>query len=432
MPTKTDVLKRRRPGCHDRPRATAPKQSVRRLVTLIGLGLFVTTFAQTGVLGRLPLAFLLKSRFRVDPEVMAGFFALVALPWNFKPLAGLLSDSRPLWGNRRTHYLLVSAAAAGVLWCLLGAVSHTLATLLAVAVGLNCALMMASTATGGLFVEAGQGQHATGRLTSLRFGLMNGASLIAGPLGGFLAAKAFGITAAIGAVLCLSLVPATVLLLNEPPVPRRDTRAWATARLELRGILKSGAVWSAAGMLFLVQLAPGFATPLFYYQTNTLGFSPQFIGELALASSVFGLLGAILYARLCKDMPLRLLLVLAIVASMLSTMLYLGYRSWGLALAIDSLAGCAGTLAQLPLFDLAVRATPEGSEAFGYSLMMSVWNIGISLSDVFGSWLFGHFHLQFTSLVWLNAGTTASALLVIPFLPARIVGRREGETVAIG
>jgi hypothetical protein len=33
------------------------------------------------------------------------------------------------------------------------------------------------------------------------------------------------------------------------------------------------------------------------------------------------------------------------------------------------------------------------------------------------------------NLVWVNAGTTALALLAIPFLPAQIVGRREEDSV---
>ena len=33
----------------------------------------------------------------------------------------------------------------------------------------------------------------------------------------------------------------------------------------------------------------------------------------------------------------------------------------------------------LPRFDLAVRSTPKGSEALGYSLLISVWNIGLMI-----------------------------------------------------
>ena len=56
-----------------------------------------------------------------------------------------------------------------------------------------------------------------------------------------------------------------------------------------------------------------------------------------------------------------------------------------------------------------------------------VWNIGMSVSDVFGSWLFARYHVHFMQLVWLNAGTTALTLLAVPLLPGRIVKPREEE-----
>ena len=95
---------------------------------------------------------------------------------------------------------------------------------------------------------------------------------------------------------------------------------------------------------------------------------------------------------------------------------------------IEGAAGLGLTLAQLPLFDLAARATPKGSEALAYSLMIACWNWGLSLSDVLGSWLFDKFDQTFMNLVWVNAGTTALVLIVVPFLPAQLVDCREGET----
>ena len=44
------------------------------------------------------------------------FFAIAAVPWYFKIVVGLLSDSIPLFGTRWRHYLLVSATLAGALW----------------------------------------------------------------------------------------------------------------------------------------------------------------------------------------------------------------------------------------------------------------------------------------------------------------------------
>ena len=64
--------------------------------------------------------------------------------------------------------------------------------------------------------------------------------------------------------------------------------------------------------------------------------------------------------------------------------------------------------------------------------MMSVWNVGAALSDLAGSFFFSHYHLTFKNLVWLNAGTTALVLLVIPLLPRRLVEPREGGAAAGG
>ena len=103
---------------------------------LIGAGVFATTLAQPAVL-KLPLQYLLKSDLHVSRDAMAAFFAAGALAWYFKPLAGILSDSVPLFGTRRRHYLLLSGVAAGGLWLLIGLVPRTYAALLAAVIAMN-------------------------------------------------------------------------------------------------------------------------------------------------------------------------------------------------------------------------------------------------------------------------------------------------------
>jgi len=155
-----------------------------RSAFLIGSGVFATTLAQPAVI-KLPLQNLLKTDLHVAPEGMAVFFAVSALAWYFKPLAGILSDSFPLFGTRRRHYLLFSATTAAVLWLLVGLVPRSYGSLLGAVVAMNAMLVMGSTVVGGLLVEAGQRYGATGRLTSARYFVMNVCLLLGGPLGGF-------------------------------------------------------------------------------------------------------------------------------------------------------------------------------------------------------------------------------------------------------
>src|SRR5256885_12148394 len=105
--------------------------------------------------------------------------------------------------------------------------------------------------------------------------------------------------------------------------------------------MHSGTLWSAAGLLFLVYIAPGFQTPLYYFQTDTLGLSQEFIGTLGFLSGAFGLVGAFLYGVLCRRVPPRRLLALGISLSALGTLCYLLYRS-GTAAAL--LQGADGLL----------------------------------------------------------------------------------------
>jgi hypothetical protein len=81
----------------------------------------------------------------------------------------------------------------------------------------------------------------------------------------------------------------------------------------------------------------------------------------------------------------------------------------------------------LPLYDLAARAAPRGTETFAFALMMSVRTLSLfALSDPLGSLLYGRFHLGFERLVVVNAGSTLAVLLFVPLLPRVLLDRREG------
>jgi Na+/melibiose symporter-like transporter len=258
-------------------------------------------------------------------------------------------------------------------------------------------------------------------------GITNLMGLIVGPLGGFLAGRAFGLTAGLGAGLLFTLAFLTFRLLKEPKSTSVDQESFRSAVKQLQKLLHSRSLWTAAGMTFLFYIAPGFGTPLFFYQSETLKLKPQFIGNLAVISGITGLLAAGLYGALCRKLPLRVLLASGVAINAVGTLAYLAYRSPGSAIAIEGLNGVIATLALLPLFDLAARATPKGSESMGYALLMSVGNLASAFSEVSGSWLYEHLHLTFLNLVWVNAGTTAIGLLAIPFLPAFLMRQRDGD-----
>jgi predicted MFS family arabinose efflux permease len=198
------------------------------------------------------------------------------------------------------------------------------------------------------------------------------------------------------------------------------------AQGQLAQILESRTLWMAVVMLFLVYTVPGLGTALTYRQEDVLNFSKPFIGLMGSLEGVFGVIAAVVYGVFCRKLNLRVLLVGGIAVNAAATLLYLVYTR-GSAPYIHSLGGFVVILSELALMDLAVRSTPVGCEALGFSLMMSVRNFGIALSDVLGTKLMDEYHMAFNTLVWVNAGTTFVILLFVPLLPRLIMLRREGE-----
>ena len=75
-----------------------------------------------------------------------------------------------------------------------------------------------------------------------------------------------------------------------------------------------------------------------------------------------------------------------------------------------------------------VRSTPKGSEALGYSVLISVWNIGLMLGTKTGPMLYEHaLHKNMHSLIWLNAAVTLAGVGLVFLLPKALVAQREGN-----
>ena len=392
----------------------------RRIFSALVIGLLVSTFVSDSRLAKLPVQFLLKDGLHVTPLQMAAFFSVVGLAWYFKPLAGLLADAVPLGGLRRRPYLLIAGLGAGVLWVLLGIIPRQFAPLMWTLTAANAFTMLASSVSGGLLVEVGQAQGRTGRMGTLRETIIAGTLLLAQPVGGYLATKAFGWTCGIGATLLLGLIAAAFLVRETRAEPLPGGFAQVLRR-RLAPVLRARGLWLAAAFLFLKELSPGFNTPLFYIQTNTLGFSAPFLGWLGALGNGAAIVGALVYGVVCKRVPLSTLLVLSVVLSAVSSLLFLGLHSHASAILIQTLSGVLGVFVSVALMDMAARATPRGGEAMGYAILMSTWNFGGQVSDILGSYLYDKAHVPFHALVWISAGTTLLALLALPLVPCTVL-----------
>ena len=111
----------------------------------------------------------------------------------------------------------------------------------------------------------------------------------------------------------------------------------------------------------------------------------------------------------------------------LGSLSYFFYNSMPAAFCIEALNGIMITLIQAPLFDLAARSTPKGSEALGYGLIMAVWSNVQQFAPWFGSTLNQNFHISLNGLIWINVVVALALIVLVPLMPRSIMDRREGE-----
>ena len=90
-------------------------------------------------------------------------------------------------------------------------------------------------------------------------------------------------------------------------------------------------------------------------------------------------------------------------------------------------AAFCSSIASTALMDLAVRATPAGSEGLGFSLMVSVRNLALFGSNWVTSAVLDKLHVPISDMVLASAGVTALAVPLVFLLPAALAGRKEAE-----
>lgn len=407
-------------------RSAADRSAVLAAALVIAFGMLGTTLAQTQILGRIPIQNLLKNLLHVDRAANAAFFFWVAIPWYLKPLFGIVCDAFPLFGSRRKHYLLLGAGLATLAWLALAITPLRYEPLLMVSLVINSALVIASTAIGGYMVDVAQSSSSSGRLSSVRNFAQQLSFVIMGPLAGYLASVAFAWTPVSCGIAIFLIVPVALVFMREPSHRVRSTAVLTTLQVQFRQILQAKSMWATAGLAALFYFAPGIQTATFYRQQNLLHMSTQGQGFLVLLQGVFGISASVLYGSvLCRKLTLRILVVVCLLFGTAANLVYLFYNSVPEARAIESFWGFGYILAELAMMHLMVRATPKGSEALGFALLVSVRNFCLFGGDWFGSYLLDQYHLQFSTLVLLNAGTSLIAVPLSLLLPLALVNVRD-------
>ncbi|XP_066333260.1 folate-biopterin transporter 1, chloroplastic-like [Miscanthus floridulus] len=398
-----------------------------------------------GVLGlsRLAVSFYLKDDLHLEPAETAVISGLSALPWLVKPLYGFISDSIPLFGYRRRSYLFLSGILGALSWSLMATiVDDKYSAALSIVLG-SLAVAVSDVVVDSMVVERarGESQSTSGSLQSLCWGSSAFGGVLSAYFSGSLV-DTYGVRFVFGVTALLPLMTSTVaVLVNEERLPLDECSVSLSVSsseliesskqriMLIWNSVKQPSIFLPTLFIFLWQATPQSDSAMFFFITNKLGFTPEFLGRVTLVTSVASLLGIGVYNSFLKEVPLRkIFLVTTVLGSALGMTQVLLVTGLNRKLGIsdewfsigDSLIiTVLGQASFMPVLVLAAKLCPPGVEATLFATLMSISNAGGVAGGLVGAGLtqlLGVSRDNFENLALLIAVCNLSSLLPLPLL----------------
>jgi len=399
----------------------------------------------------LPLSFMLKDRLGFDQQQLAYFRGLVMIPWAVKPLYGLLSDFIPFLGYRRKSWFVV-VAGAGVCCALYLTFfcDYSETQLLVFLASLAVSFAFCDVLCDAVMVEHGKPLNMTDKFQAVQWASITVAAVLSGVGGGLIATyfpyKFTFLTMALPSLavllMAISLIPEKRNQYKQ--FDKSETSSVASSRegvpvLCACGILVSlllvfnAAYLQMAKVEFLMLISPflilgslcylfrrvlsrmiffclffllwwGFSmwlydAPFLYYKINTLGFSEMLMGTLQTTSSVGGVLGALLFLAVSRkklrwgNRPIAetsLSYMLKLGGAIGIIVILSGFFLTGIKSAVLLGFGISFVyqFSNLTMLVLAAEFCPGKIEATFFALLMSVINLGVSMSERVSGFLY--------------------------------------------
>nr|XP_018684905.1 PREDICTED: folate-biopterin transporter 1, chloroplastic-like isoform X2 [Musa acuminata subsp. malaccensis] len=419
-------------------------------ITCFGVDLTPDNFAVAivyfvqGVLGLAGLAvsFYLKDDLHLDPAETAVITGLSSLPWLIKPLYGFISDSFPLYGYRRRSYLFLSGVLGALSWSLMATlVDSKYSAGICILLG-SLSVAFSDVVVDSMVVERarGESQSTSGSLQSLCWGSSAFGGIVSAYFSGSLV-DAFGVRFVFGVTAFLPLMTSAVALLvkeqsfnatrghNSSSASSGFLQSSKQSILQLWATIKQPDILYPTLFLFLWQATPQSESAMFFFVTNKLGFTPEFLGRVKLVTSVASLVGVALYNSYLKNVPLRkIFLVTTIFGSALGmTQVFLvtglnrqfGINDEWFSIGDSLIITVLSQASFMPVLVLAARLCPSGVEATLFATLMSISNAGGVTGGLIGAGftqLLGVTKDNFENLALLIVICNLSSMLPLPLL----------------
>jgi MFS family permease len=410
--------------------------------------------------------FFQKQVLELTPAEAAGIAFWLGLPWSMKMVAGVASDVYPIFGSRRTAYLLVGAGCSLLGYLLLATAVSTKGAYLVAALLTTVGFMIQDVVADALSVETAESDEEIGQIQTLgRMAVLAG-GISVGYLSGWLAGTigsrpTFVVATALPLLVALSLAvarPERPRPVSAPEGPLGGGKArlvllvglgyaacgaglqifqvplaqeivllvsviLLTLLLQRVGALRGVVV--AAIVIFLFRATPNVGQGYVYWAIDRLGFDQKFLGLLAQVGAILSLLGLIVFRKTIVSRPVSFTLLWVVIAG---TVLYLpniglfyGLHEWlgisarTLAFIDTTISAPLGQLTMVPMLVLIAKTAPPGAEATTFAIMASLMNLALSASQLFTQYLNDFFRV--TQHDYSNLGQLMITVGLIGLLP---------------
>ncbi len=195
---------------------------------------------------------------------------------------------------------------------------------------------------------------------------------------------------------------------------------------DIKRLVRHWPIYPALLISFLWNFAPGAGTPLQYYLQDTLHAQDAQWGQWNAIFSASFIPTFLVFAVLCRKLPLRPLLFWGTVVAIPQFVPLLFIHSVTGALIAAAPIGLMGGVATAAYLDLTIRSCPRGLQ--GSLLMMSGALISIvsGLGNVLGTNLYDQFG-GFTVCVIAITVVYALILPVLLLVPRRLIDTADGQ-----
>jgi hypothetical protein len=400
-----------------------PAQAIAGLTLLMALAYLSQGMAQHFCLLSQPLNNYLKTEMSFDAAKVASIQALLMVPWVAKPALGLLSDCLPGPGNGRLNYLLAASLLAaagygGACFCI--SVTPVFSALLLMAtsgMSLTTVVVIALTAQ-----DKAQSRAYLG-LQSVCYYLAN---IVALYLGGLLVAHSSP-TIALSQALVLSAVMPGLFAFYLYVRYYRTKAAISPASIKAPALTEFFSTLKTllakktfvGTMLFILfwNFCPSMGVSLYFFETDKLHFSQQFIGTLGAISSFGFLLGSLIFRLTMTGTRGSGNIYLMIAVACLVNASYLLLRNETWAVIIELMRGVSGAMFTLNIYSLAARVTPARFAAAMMAFFLCLYNLAGEVGIVCGGYIYSHWSMWgLLPLVMVSIVTTLLSVFFVPWI----------------